>query len=66
MKTTKQMAILLVIALFASSAPLATAATTDARIEVKSTLSKRPSQLPTTTPHVGGQPPACPSGGNCN
>lgn len=66
MKTTKQMAILAVIALFSTSAaPAASLNTTNMGVAMKKMLTNGPHQPPIMTPHVGGQPPACPSGGIC-
>lgn len=67
MKTTKQMAILAVIALFiTSAAPAASLNTTNTGVAMKKMLTKGPHQPPNTTPHIGGQIPPCPSGAICN
>lgn len=66
MKTTKRMAMLAVIGLFAASAaPVANVGVTNTRTEVKKMLSNGPHQPTVTTPHVGGSKPPCPSGASC-
>ena len=66
MKTTKRMAMLVVIAFFAASvAPVANIGVTNTRTEVQKMLTNGPHQPPTTTPHVGGSTPPCPSGATC-
>lgn len=66
MKTTKRMVMLAVIAFFAASAvPVASLGVTNARVDIKKMLSNGPHRPPVTSPRVGGQPPPCPSGGNC-
>lgn len=63
MKTTKQMAILAVIAFFSgAAAPLPSLATTDTRVEIKK-LTKGPHQPPINAPKTGGAPAPCPPGG---
>ena len=67
MKTTKQMAMLGVIALFTTFVvPVLGPGMKDDRLGTKTILSVGRHQALATTPHIGGQIPPCPSGAICN